>query len=93
MLDGTFSARFVSRDISIQGNMSTRAVAIILRGLCKLKLDGPVDLRTLLGAPRVTPVINLFNGKHIHFSLEECLHRFREYGGIHSWYHRIENSR
>lgn len=47
----------------------------MLRGLHKLKFDVPIDPRTFLGTPRVTPIINCFNEMYLHFSLEQYLQR------------------
>lgn len=43
-----------------QRNMVMGIVAILLHGLLKLKLDVPINPRTLLETPCVNPTINLF---------------------------------
>lgn len=67
------SARFATREVAIQRNMSMSMVDILLRALQKQKWDIPIDSKILLGTQCLNHFINRLDEMYIHFGLEECL--------------------
>lgn len=65
----------VARRTVFYSGMNMHVVAVLLRGMQKLKVDSPKDPRTLLRIPRHTRVQKAEGGKFAHFGLEESMQR------------------